>query len=107
MPVTIEVIRGAGTRDGGEILAPLLGDSLQAALARGRAELDANAHARDRVGLVLDYRPDLALGQRLSVADPELGAVWQGDIVGIEHDWDGDVAETRLTLDRPRPGAPA
>lgn len=102
MPVTIEVVRGDGLRDGGEIREPLLGDSLQAAIARGRAQLDANAHARDRVGLTLDYRPDLRLGQRLGVADPELGAVWQGDIVGVEHAWDGDVAETRLTLDRPR-----
>ncbi len=106
MAVTIEVIRGSGERDGGEILAPLLGDSLQAAIARGRAELDTHAHARDRVGLTLDYRPDLMLGQRLGVADPELGAVWQGDVVGVEHVWDGDVAETRLTLDRPRADGP-
>lgn len=103
MSVTIEVIRGSGARDGGEILEPLLGESLQAAIARGRSELDANAHARDRVGLVLDYRPDLMLGQRLGVADPELGAVWQGDIVGVEHIWDGGVADTRLILARPRP----
>jgi hypothetical protein len=103
MPITIEVVRGSGTRDGGEIVAPLLGDSLQAAIARGRAALDASAHARDRIRLTLDYRPDLALGQRVAVADPELGAVWSASIVGLVHTWDGDTAETRLDLDRAAP----
>jgi hypothetical protein len=102
MPVTIEAIRGDGARDGGEILEPLLGDSLQAAIARGRAELDAAAHARDRLRLTLDYRPDLTLGQRIDIADPELGAVWQGEVVGLNHVWDGAVAETIATIDRPR-----
>jgi len=99
--VTVEVMRGAGARDGGEILAPLLGDSLPAAIARGRAELDANAHARDRVRLLLDYTPGLRLGQRVAVADPDLGAVWQGDVVGLEHRWTGQLAETQLDVDRP------
>ena len=106
MPVTIEVLRGEGARDGGEIREPLLGDSLTAAVARGRAALDATAHARDRVSLNLDFRPDLLLGQRLEVADPELGATWQGDIVGLEHEWDGEIAETRLEIDRPRADTP-
>lgn len=103
MSVTIEVVRGDGARDGGEILAPLLGASLQAAIARGRAELDASAHPRDRVSLTLDYRPDLLLGMRLEVSDPELGASWQGQVVGVAHDWDGEIAETVLTMDRARP----
>jgi hypothetical protein len=102
VPIAIEVVRGSGSRSGGEILEPLLGDSLQAALARGRAELDASAHARDRVALDLDYRPELMLGQRVDVSDPELGAVWQGEIVGVQHLWDGSIAETRITVDRPR-----
>jgi len=102
VPVTVEVIRGDGSRDGGEVLEPLLGASLQAAIARGRAELDANAHPRDRLTLTIDYSPALHLGQRISVADPELGAIWQGDIVGLQHNWPGNVAETILTIDRPR-----
>jgi len=102
MPVTIEVLRGEGASDGGEILDPLLGDSLQAAIARGRAELDAAAHPRDRLTLTLDFSPELLIGQRISIADPELGAVLQGDIVGVEHRWPGSIAETVLTIDRPR-----
>jgi hypothetical protein len=102
MPITIEVLRGEGARDGGEIRDPLLGDSLPAALARGRAELDTAAHASDRVVVSLDYRPDLMLGQRVEVSDAELGATWQGDLVGLLHTWDGRIAETRAEIDRPR-----
>jgi hypothetical protein len=105
--ITVEVIRGAGDADGGEILEPLLGDSLEAALARGRAELDQHAHGHDRVAVITTtYRPELLLGVRLAVADPDLGAVWYGTVVGVEHLWDGTLAETRLTIDRARAEAP-
>ena len=43
MAVTIEVYRGAGDWPGAEIREPLLGESLEAALARGRAALDADS----------------------------------------------------------------
>lgn len=102
MAVTIEVTRGAGARDGGEILEPLLGDSLDAAIARGRAELDAHAHDLDRIEIELEYSPAWAVGVRVTVTDPELGAAWQGDIVGVDHGWSATGALTRLTLERAR-----
>ncbi len=102
MTITIEVLRGAGTRDGGEVSEALLGDSLVAALARGRAELDAHAYTRDRIALTIDYRADLLPGDRIAVADPDLGALWQGTVLGVEHSWDGSVAETVLSVDRAR-----
>lgn len=102
MTITIEVLRGAGTRDGGEVSEALLGDSLVAALARGRAELDAHACNRDRISLTIDYRADLLPGARIAVNDPELGALWQGTVVGVAHSWDGSVAQTVLTVDRTR-----
>lgn len=102
MPLSIEVKRNGGDRDGGEILEPLLGESLPAAIARGRAELDATACAFDRVSLVLDYRPDLYVGHRVQVSDPDMGETWQGAIVGIAHVFDGERLETRLEIDRAR-----
>jgi hypothetical protein len=102
MTVCIEVKRGAGDRDGGEIMEPLLGDSLPAALARGRAALDQTACAFDRVSLSLDYAPGLYVGHRVQVADPDMGETWQGMIVGVAHAFDGQSSETQLEVERAR-----
>lgn len=101
MAVTVEVYRGAGDRPGAEIREPLIGDSLVAALARGRAELDANAHGWERVGLEAEYRPDLARGDLVEVDDPLLGRPWRGLVVGITHKLDGGAASTTLDVRRP------
>ena len=101
MAVTIEVYRGAGDRPGAEIREPLLGESLEAALARGRAELDANAHGWERVSLEADYRLDLALGDLVEVDDPLQGMAWRGQIVGIAHRFAGGAPTTTLDVRRP------
>ncbi len=101
MAVTVEVYRGAGDRTGDEIREPLLGDSLPAALSRGRAELDARAHGWERVELLLGFRPELRLGALVAVDDPLQGARWVGKIVGISHQDDGAVLDTTLTVRRP------
>lgn len=95
----IEVYRGFGVRHGGEIREPLIGSNLQAALARGRAELNRSAHARLAVSMTLPYRGDLALGALVSVTDDT--ATWVGQIVGLAHQIDTGSALTTLTVDRP------
>ncbi|WP_295440928.1 hypothetical protein [uncultured Thiodictyon sp.] len=100
MTITIEVLRGTGDQSGAEVSDALLGSSIDAALARGRAELDARAHARARVQLTIDYDPAILLGMRIAVTDPEMGETWQGSIIGLAHVWVGVAAETRLTVDR-------
>jgi hypothetical protein len=101
MSLTVEVYRNAGTRPGDEIREPLLGDSLAAALARGRAELDERAHAWERVTLELDLRQDLTLGDLVRVDDPVQGATWTGRIIGIRHADDGATLTTTLDVRRP------
>lgn len=95
----IEVYRGSGTRHGGEIREPLIGSNLAAAQARGKAELNASAHARLAVSLSLPYRSDLSLGALVSVTDDT--ETWVGQIVGLAHQIDGATAITTLTVDRP------
>lgn len=102
MSVTIEVIRGAGGRPGGEIREPLLGSSRQAAIARGRAELDATATQKISTTLALVWpRLDLSLGDLVRVADPSQGQAWTGKITGIAHDGSSGAVPTTLTVERP------
>jgi len=100
--ISIVVYRGAGDRDGGEISAPLLGDSLLAAMSRGRAELDASAHQRQQTTLELvEPRLDLVLGQLIAVSDPAQGERWIGKIVGIAHSPLAGESPTTITVERP------
>jgi hypothetical protein len=101
MALAIEVYRDAGDRPGDEIREDLLGDSLEAALARGRGELDANAHATTTTTLELVApRLDLRLGDLIGVSDPAQGVEWRGKIVGIRHTQAVGEAPTVLTLER-------
>lgn len=101
MPVAIEVYRDAGDRPGAELREPLLGESLDAALARGRAALDDQAHGWARVELQCGYRPELSVGDLVAVDDPLQGARWVGRIVGIAHRDDGAALDTALTVRKP------
>lgn len=83
--IAVEVYRNAGDHIGEDVQEALLGDSLPAALARGRAELDAQAHPKVLVTLELPYRADLGLGDLLAVSDPDQGPDWRGQVVGVTH----------------------
>ena len=107
MSIAIEVIRDAGDRDGGEIIEPLLGSNLTAALARGRAELDAHALPRDRITIELDMIDTDWLGRLVEIIEPAGGAPWRAMVIGVGHTWDGRTATTQLELSRPRFGASA
>ncbi len=99
MTLAIEVYRGSGLVQGPDVTDPLIGSEL-CALSRGRAELDARAHARTRVALTILHRPGLRLGQivRASVFGEPW---WSGMITGIRHVLDGGRVLTHLTLDKP------
>lgn len=99
MPITIEVYRDAGDRHGGEISEPLLGDSLPAALARGRAELDAHAWQQRTLDIEAVFAPTRRLGDLVEVMDPTLGAAVRGKVVGIAHQDSGESVITTLTLE--------
>jgi hypothetical protein len=101
MTISIAVYRGTGTRDGGEVSESLLGDSLPAALARGRAELDAYAQPRRTVTLDLIFAPALRLGDLVEVDDPVQGLAWRGKVTGIRHRDDGVSLISTLTVERP------
>ena len=103
MALAIEVYRDAGDRPGDEIRDDLLGDSLDAALARGRGELDAHAHAHARIATTLELtapRLDVRLGDLIAVSDPAQGEEWRGKIVGIRHTLASGEAPTALTVER-------
>lgn len=102
MSVSIEVYRGAGDRPGDEVNDALLGDSIEAALARGRSKLDANAHPFQITTLEL-VRPrfDFRLGDLISVSSAAQTAVLRGKIVGIRHAPKGGEAPTTLTVEYP------
>lgn len=100
MSLLIEVYRDAGDRTGDPIHEPLLGESLSAALARGRAELDAHAHARVTTTMELVApRLDLLPGALVEVSDPAQGASWRGLITAVAHSMAQGAAPTTLTLE--------
>lgn len=101
MPVAIEVYRGAGDLPGAEIREPLIGDSLECALARGRAALDESAHTWERVELACGYRPELAVGQLVAIDDPVQGGPWVGRVIGLAHRYDDVGLTTTVTVRRP------
>lgn len=97
--IAVEVYRGDGTRRGDDIVDPLIG-SEACAIARGRNELDARAHSRSHVTLVVIHRPGLRLGHLIHATDIT-GVHWTGMITGISHGLSSGKAMTTLTIDRP------
>lgn len=101
--VDIVVVRGEGTSPGDDISAALLTD-LEAALSRGRAELDQGALA-DAPALTIKLR-DVRLGDIIEVDDSALGT-WRGKVTNVTHTVSVDDAgnldyDTKLTLRKPR-----
>jgi len=96
----IEVYRGDGQRQGSPIVEPLLSD--EALRQRGIAEMDANAHADNRVELSVVFRPGLRLGQLIEATDPSTAIPYRAKITGIAITVSEALIETRLNLEQPR-----
>jgi len=96
----IEVYRGDGLRTGSPIVEPLLSD--EALLQRGIAEMDANAHAFNRVELGVVFRPGFRLGQIIEATDPSTASPYRAKVTGMEITVTPASIETRLTLEQPR-----
>lgn len=96
----IEVYRGDGLRQGSPIVEPLLSDD--ALRQRGIAEMDANAHADNRVELSVVFRPGFRLGQLIEATDPSTAIPYRAKITGIAITVSEALIETRLNLEQPR-----
>lgn len=96
----IIVQRGAGVRQGKDVIDPLL-STIGACLARGRMELDEHTEGLQPVSMLVLYRPGLLLGDLLEVYDAYYGTVWYGKLVGIEHTVEGPEITTSLRVVRP------
>jgi len=99
----IVCIRGDGLSPGDDIVDILLSD-VNAALSRGRAELDQGALA-DQQDLTIILQ-DVRLGTIVEVDDSEIG-LWRGKVIGVNHsasiDGEGNLSgETKLTIRKPR-----
>lgn len=96
----IDVYRGDGLRSGSPIVETLLSD--EALIQRGIAEMDANAHACNRVELAVIFRPGLRLGQIVEATDPSTALPYRAKVTGMEITVTEASIETRLTLEQPR-----
>ena len=100
--VDIVVVRGEGTSPGDDIQDVLLA-TVEAALSRGRAELDEGALA-DAPVLEIKLR-DVRLGEIIEVDDSALG-IWRGKVTGVSHRIsidDGNMStSTTINLRKPR-----
>ena len=96
----IEVYRGEGRREGAPILEPLLSDD--ALIHRGVAEMDANAHALNRIAMNVVFRPGLRLGQIVEATDPSTARPYRAKVVGVQITVADGVIDTQLTLEQPR-----
>lgn len=96
----IEVYRGDGAREGLPISEPLLSDD--ALIHRGVAEMNANAHAFNRVEMVVVFRPGFRLGQIVEATDPSTASPYRAKITGIQITVSEAAIETHLSLEQPR-----
>jgi hypothetical protein len=99
----ITVIRGEGDHPGDDVVDPLMA-TLDAALSRGRAELDEGALSDQQE--LTTVMTDLRLGQTIEVDDAVLGR-WRGKLTSLSHsvqvDDQGNLSgESRFTLRKPR-----
>lgn len=96
----IEVYRGDGLREGSPIVEPLLSDDVL--IHRGVAEMNANAHAFNRVELAVVFRPGFRLGQIVEATDPSTASPYRGKVTGIQITVSEADIQTHLNLEQPR-----
>ena len=99
MAIDIIVQRPPGNRQGPDIIDPLL-STIPAAVARGRAEINANSGLQE-VEMEVRFRSGLRLGQLVEVQDSLLNRTWRGKITGIRHVSTGGTVTTQLTVLKP------
>lgn len=94
----IEVYRNAGDRSGAPITAPLLSDDML--IVRGRAEMNAHAHAvTEHTGEVI-FRPGIRLGQLVESPDITSTNGVRSKITGISISIGlSEGADPKLTMD--------
>lgn len=97
----ITVIRGLGDRQADDIEEPLLADD-QAAIARGRTEIDASTQASE-ITLSCRYRADIASGDLVQVVDQDQGAPYRAQVTGISYSISGPGGPITQTLSLWRP----
>lgn len=97
--VDIVVIRGAGDKQGDDIVDALL-STTAAAINRGRNELDRRSTGKDSLTYTVIFRTGLLLGQLVEVDDILLGASFRAKVTGIRHVINQTSATTQLTLER-------
>lgn len=88
MSVDIIVQRGAGDAPGQDIVDSLLG-TVDAAIVRGRVELDENGGGSSSVSIDLPMTGGLRRGMLVQVDDTEFGITWIGKIESVSHSWGG------------------
>ena len=96
----IEVYRGDGQRGGQPIVEPLLADD--ALIARGTAEMDANAHAFNQIDMAVVFRPGFRLGQIIEATDPSTARPYRAKVTGIQITISEAAIDASLTLEQPR-----
>jgi hypothetical protein len=96
----IEVYREDGVREGTPIVEPLLSD--EALIARGIAEMDANAHAFNQIEMAIVFRPGIRLGQLIEATDPSTARPYRAKVTGIQISVSEASIDTQLTLEQPR-----
>lgn len=96
----IGVYRGTGTREGTPVIEPLLSDD--ALIHRGTAEMDASAHAFNRVEMDVVFQPGFRLGNLVEATDPSTASPYRAKVTGIQITVSEAVIEMRLNLEQPR-----
>lgn len=96
----IEVYRGLGAREGTPVIEPLLSDD--ALIHRGTAEMDANAHAFNRVEMDVVFQPGFRLGDLVEATDPSTASPYRAKVTGIQITVSEAAIEMRLNLEQPR-----
>jgi hypothetical protein len=98
MSVDIIVVRGAGDRQGDDIISGLLSD-INVALLRGAAAINDATPIYD-VSLRTHFRPGVRNGDNVMVIDQFQGETWYGRVVGINHVLERPTLYTDLEVER-------
>lgn len=98
MASSVQVYRYDGLKVGKEVVEPLLADNVL--VARGSAELDANALSKTQVTASVIYRDDLKIGDLVSLTDPTTSTDYLAKITGIRFHLTNGNATQNLTLER-------